>query len=160
LLEIPLCCVVHLPSAGLVTKGLQPDDSSSSLHKPLLGYTVAHAASDCSRVLAIMAGHICALPVWCDAQERHVLEQPAKSDMKVLTRVPPSYPQLARRMNVVGIVRVVAVVAPNGKIARTEAVGGSPLLAVAAVDAISKWKWIPASEETKEMIEIKFKPEH
>jgi len=63
-------------------------------------------------------------------------------------------------MNVVGTVRVVVVVAANGKVARTEVVGGSPLLAVAAVDAISKWKWIPASEETKEMIEIKFKPEH
>jgi TonB family protein len=111
-------------------------------------------------LLAIVAGLICTFPAWCGAQERQIEQQPTESNRRVLTRVLPSYPELARRMNVVGTVRVVAVVAQNGKVACTELVGGSPPLVIAAVDAISKWKWVPAPEETKETIEIKFKPEH
>jgi hypothetical protein len=37
-------------------------------------------------------------------------------------------------------------------------VGGSPVLAKAAVDAIEKWKWAPGPQETKELIELNFHP--
>jgi hypothetical protein len=36
--------------------------------------------------------------------------------------------------------------------------GGSPVLVKAAVDAIEKWKWAPAPQETKELIELTFQP--
>jgi membrane protein involved in colicin uptake len=53
---------------------------------------------------------------------------------------------------------VEVVVAPNGKVKSTHVIGGSPLLAKAAVDAIEKWKWVPAPQETKELIELNFHP--
>jgi membrane protein involved in colicin uptake len=50
------------------------------------------------------------------------------------------------------------VVAPNGKAKFTQVIGGNPLLAKAAVDAIEKWKWVPAAQETKELVELNFHP--
>ena len=65
---------------------------------------------------------------------------------------------LARGMNLQGSVRVEAVVAPDGSAKTVKIKGGHPLLAQAAHDAIQKWKWAPASNETRELIEVKFIP--
>ena len=61
-------------------------------------------------------------------------------------------------MQISGTVRVEAVITPNGKVKFTQVVGGSPVLAKAAVDAIEKWRWAPAPQETKELIELSFHP--
>jgi hypothetical protein len=37
-------------------------------------------------------------------------------------------------------------------------IGGNPLLAKAAVDAIEQWKWVPAAQKTKELVELNFHP--
>jgi hypothetical protein len=50
------------------------------------------------------------------------------------------------------------VVTPSGKAKFTQVIGGNPLLAKAAIDAIEKWKWAPAPQETKELIELIFHP--
>jgi TonB family protein len=104
-------------------------------------------------VFAVAAGCIPALSVKCSGQEQQQIE----NKRKVMNRVAPAYPELAKKMNVIGAVRVVAVVAPNGRVLRTEVVGGSPVLLKAAEDAISKWKWAASPEETKELVEIRFK---
>ena len=85
-------------------------------------------------------------------------EQSGPPERKVVNKVIPNYPELARRMQIVGTVRVEAVVAPNGKVKLTKVVGGSPVLAEAAVYAIEKWRWAPATDESKELIELRFHP--
>jgi TonB family protein len=77
---------------------------------------------------------------------------------KIVSKVVPAYPELARKMQISGTVRVEAVVAPNGKLKFTTVLGGSPVLAAAAVDAIDKWKWAPAPQESREIIELNFHP--
>jgi TonB family protein len=77
---------------------------------------------------------------------------------RIVNRVAPEYPRTARDMNLGGIVRVEAVVATNGNVKSVEIRGGHPLLAVAAVGAVSKWKWEPATHETREPVELKFNP--
>jgi TonB family protein len=77
---------------------------------------------------------------------------------KVQHRVVPVYPELARKMQLRGTVRVEAVVAPNGTVRSTEVKGGSPVLATAALDAITKWTWAAAPHETTELIELNFHP--
>jgi TonB family protein len=77
---------------------------------------------------------------------------------RIVNRVAPEYPRTARDMNLGGIVRVEAVVATNGSVKSVEIRGGHPLLAVAAVGAVSKWKWEPATHETREPVELKFNP--
>jgi TonB family protein len=76
----------------------------------------------------------------------------------IVERVAPVYPDLARRAQIHGTVRVGVVVAPSGKVKFTQVIGGNPLLAKAAVDAIEKWKWVPAAQETKELVELNFHP--
>jgi TonB family protein len=77
---------------------------------------------------------------------------------KVVTRVPPQYPSLARNMQIKGSVKVEAVVSPNGTVKSVEVRGGHPVLAQSALNAVRQWKWEPAPRETHEVIEIKFTP--
>lgn len=76
---------------------------------------------------------------------------------KVVRKVQPDYPQDAKRMNLGGTVKLVAVVAPNGSVRKVEQVGGSPLLVRAAQAAVAQWKYEAGTEST-ETIEIHFKP--
>ena len=78
---------------------------------------------------------------------------------KVVSRVVPVYPELARRMNLQGTVKIRVTVAPNGTVKSTEPVGGSPLLVKAAENAIYKWRWIPAKQESSHLVELRFHPE-
>ena len=77
---------------------------------------------------------------------------------KVKVRVSPTYPELARRMSISGVVKVQVVVAPNGTVKTTKIVGGHPLLVNAAVEAMKKWKYETAPEETTGIVEFKFDP--
>ncbi len=86
-------------------------------------------------------------------------QQAEAGSRRLLTRVVPQYPSLARSMHIEGTVKVLAVVAPNGRTTSTKVIGGHPLLAKSAVEAIEKWKWAPAPEETKEPIELRFHQE-
>ena len=78
---------------------------------------------------------------------------------KVKSKVAPVYPDIARRMNITGTVRLVVVVSSKGTVKSTKLVGGHPVLVRAAQDAIYKWKWAPASHETREPIEVRFDPQ-
>ncbi|HEY6308394.1 MAG TPA: energy transducer TonB [Candidatus Angelobacter sp.] len=75
---------------------------------------------------------------------------------KPKTKVAPAYPELARRMNITGVVKVLVVVAPNGSLKDTKVLGGNPLLVNAATDALKKWKFEPADTESSGTIEFKF----
>jgi len=59
-------------------------------------------------------------------------------------------------MNIQGVVKVEAQVAPNGTVKSVTVKGGHPMLAQAAVTAVGHWKFEPAPHESKELIEIKF----
>lgn len=77
---------------------------------------------------------------------------------RVMVRVTPTYPELARRTNFSGIVKLDVLIAPDGKVKSTEVVGGNPILVQAAVEAVRKWKYEPSAEETRERIELRFAP--
>lgn len=89
---------------------------------------------------------------------------PAQQDQtdgnrKIVNRVTPQYPSIARAMNLKGNVKAEAVVAPNGVVKYVEVKGGHPVLVQAAQNAIYKWKWAPATHETREPIEVRFDPQ-
>ncbi len=75
---------------------------------------------------------------------------------KVKSRVAPAYPELAKRMNVIGKVKIEVIVAPDGHVKSTRAVGGHPLLVQACQDAVKEWKFVPAAEETTQIVEFDF----
>jgi TonB family protein len=103
-------------------------------------------------VVALSLGVIAFSPTRSLAQEQ------SETTRKIVSKVTPVYPELASKMQIRGTVKVEVVVSPNGKVKFTQVMGGSPLLAKAAVDAIEKWKWGPAPQETKELIELNFHP--
>jgi TonB family protein len=74
------------------------------------------------------------------------------------TRVQPEYPELARKMNITGTVKVQVVVSPNGTVKDAKVVGGHPVLAGAALDAVRKWRFEPASGESTGVVDFKFEP--
>jgi len=82
-----------------------------------------------------------------------------EASRKVIRRVEPSYPEMAKKVNLVGTVKMMAVVAPDGNVKTVEVLGGSPILVQSAQYAVLKWKFAAASAESKELIEIHFRPE-
>jgi TonB family protein len=85
-------------------------------------------------------------------------DQP-ETKRKIITRVIPAYPNLARKMSLAGSVKIEAVVLPNGSVKSTQTLGGHPILVQAAVGAVDKSKWEAAPHETKEIIIFNFHPE-
>jgi protein TonB len=78
------------------------------------------------------------------------------SDRKVTLRVAPDYPDLAKKMHIHGVVKVEAVVRPNGSVKSERVLGGNPVLVNAAIDAVGKWKFEAAQTETTEVVQLKF----
>ena len=79
-----------------------------------------------------------------------------ESKRKAKTKTAPQYPDLARRMNVAGKVKIEVVIAPDGHVKSTRVVGGHPLLAQACQDAVKEWKFVPGPEESTQVAECEF----
>jgi TonB family protein len=101
-------------------------------------------------VVAVVAG-TGSLGVQAQDSENEVVRR-AKS------RVQPTYPELARKMNITGTVKVQVVVAPNGTVKDAKIVGGHPVLANAALEAVKKWRFEPAAGESTGVVDFKFEP--
>ena len=83
-------------------------------------------------------------------------QEASESSRKVLNRVSPECPEIARRMRIAGVVKAEVLVTANGTVKNIAIKGGHPLLAKAAQMAILKWKWEPTPHETRELLEIRF----
>ena len=81
---------------------------------------------------------------------------PSEILRRVKTRVQPDYPELARRMNIAGTVKVEVVVAANGSVKDAKVIGGHPVLANAALEAVKKWRFEPAALESSGVVDFKF----
>jgi TonB family protein len=105
------------------------------------------------KIAAVMAGMIVMTTSLAMAQSTPA---PSVSDRRIVSRVAPVYPDLAKRMHIHGIVRIQATVKPNGAVKSTRVLGGNPVLVDAAVDAVGKWKFEPAQAETTEVLQVTF----
>jgi TonB family protein len=76
----------------------------------------------------------------------------------VVTRVPPIYPELARRMHVGGKVILLVTVQANGTVSAPKVESGHALLTSAAEDAVRRWHFAPNSDASETEIEIDFNP--
>jgi TonB family protein len=78
------------------------------------------------------------------------------AERAVKQRVAPTYPELAKRLRIAGVVRVSATVAPSGAVTATKIVSGNQMLSGAAEDAVHKWKFVAAPEESTVEVEVNF----
>lgn len=85
-------------------------------------------------------------------------DSPSSTSRKIVNEVAPSYPVLASKLNLSGTVKLMITVAPNGTPKSVAVVGGHPVLVPAAESAIYKWRWAPAKDESKEIVEMRFQP--
>jgi TonB family protein len=94
-----------------------------------------------------------------------VAATPAKAESieiqprKVADKVMPSYPEIARTMNLSGVVVVDMTVNKDGSIAKAEAMSGNAVLRNSALFASKRWKFEPASQETKYRVAYEFRNE-
>jgi len=88
-------------------------------------------------------------PLPCQAQD-------SIGKRKIVEQVAPAYPALARNLALEGIVKVDALVAPDGSVKTVEIKAGHPVLVQAAANAVRRWRWEPAAHESHELVEVRF----
>jgi TonB family protein len=76
----------------------------------------------------------------------------------VVTKITPTYPELARRMHVSGTVIIRLVILPNGSVSEAHIQSGHPLLQEAAQQAVIQWRFAPGPDTTSQDINIVFSP--
>ena len=78
----------------------------------------------------------------------------SKRRVKVMGK--PQYPDLAKKLNLTGVVKIEVIIGTDGKVKRTRVVGGHPVLASEAEKAAMQSEFEPGPKETSEIIEFKF----
>jgi protein TonB len=62
---------------------------------------------------------------------------------KLIRKVIPEYPPLAKAARISGVVHLIGIIAKDGTIRNLQLVGGHPMLAHAAVEAVEQWVYEP-----------------
>ena len=74
----------------------------------------------------------------------------------VKSRVPPVYPEIAKRMRITGEVQLEVTVNAQGKVTDVKAVKGNHMLEVAAEDAVRQWKFESGDGDSVVSVAINF----
>ncbi len=99
-----------------------------------------------------IAALTCIRPLAAQTRDQTTVER------KVVNRVEPDYPETLKRLYIGGVVKVEAVVLPNGTVESTQLLGGSPVLGQAAMKAIKQWKYAPTGSKEKLVVQMEFDP--
>src|SRR6478736_7266023 len=75
--------------------------------------------------------------------------QAQSATRKLKVSVPPEYPELARKMNIQGVARVLLTVSSDGRVVGVKELGGNPVLVAALAQAVRKWKYESADRESE-----------
>ncbi|HEX6802654.1 MAG TPA: TonB family protein [Terriglobales bacterium] len=79
-----------------------------------------------------------------------------RQDRALKFQATPTYPEIAKRMQLKGVVQLMITVRADGKVTDVVIIGGHPLLASAAVQAVTQWRFEPAARESIETVRISF----
>jgi TonB family protein len=80
------------------------------------------------------------------------------SSRKLRSKVAPTYPELAKKLGIAGLVRLEVLVLTDGTVKTVTVKGGNPVLAEAAEKALHKWRYVAGEQETI-AVEVNFRPE-
>jgi TonB family protein len=84
------------------------------------------------------------------------LQTSGQEARKILSNPQPAYPELARRMNLTGVVKVELTVGAGGEIKESKILGGHPILVDATLKALRSWRYERAKSDSKVQLEFKF----
>lgn len=82
----------------------------------------------------------------------------SESNRKIVNKVVPPYPAMARHMRLTGTVKLEVLVLANGKVKSIQVKGGNPLLVQAAQNAARECKWTKSDHDSMEPLEFRFMP--
>jgi TonB family protein len=82
----------------------------------------------------------------------------AQEGRKALSNPAPTYPEVAKKLRLVGTVKVQIVIAGDGRIKEKTFIGGHPVLVNAVEETLKNWKYAPGSGETTTQLEFNFHP--
>jgi TonB family protein len=80
----------------------------------------------------------------------------AADDRAVKSRVPPVYPEIAKRMKITGEVVLSVTVNAEGKVTNVKKVSGNNMLSIAAQDAVNKWRFEPGAGDSTVEVTLNF----
>ena len=83
-------------------------------------------------------------------------QKSTKTGRKVISDVKPVYPPTLKSMHIEGLVRLTAIVLPNGSVVAVEVKGGNPILVENAVKAVKAWRYAPGPNQTEEEVVLNF----
>ncbi len=134
-------------SAGTNPRPLQPAAEFTVDAPPSLGSDIGIGGS--TNMLGRFIPNVVAAPPPKPALE---IEKPAGSPLsvggdvqmaKLVRKVIPEYPLLARSARISGVVRLIGIVGKDGAIRNLQLVSGHPMLARAALEAVRQWIYKP-----------------
>ena len=80
----------------------------------------------------------------------------AADERAVKSRVPPVYPEIAKRMKISGMVTVEVKVDADGKVSEVKTLSGNHVLSAAAEEAVRHWKFEPGAGQSTISVSINF----
>lgn len=111
---------------------------------------------EAKRALAVCLFAVTALVIGGTVSLRAQVADYSETKRKIKMLVRPQYPELAKKLNLVGAVKIEVTIGTDGKVKRTHVLGGHPVLATEAEKAVSQSEFEPGPKETTEVIEFKF----
>jgi TonB family protein len=106
-----------------------------------------------SLALSTLGLMICMTVVFVPAS---LAQKSTKTGRKVVSDVKPVYPPTLKNMHIEGLVRLTAIVLPNGSVVAVEVKGGNPILVENAVKAVKVWRYAPGPNQTEEEVVLNF----
>ena len=82
----------------------------------------------------------------------------AQDGRKVVSNPVPAYPDVAKRMHLIGTVKVQVVIGADGRIKEKHFIGGHPILVNAVEETLKDWKYATGGGETTTQLEFNFHP--
>src|ERR1700738_990807 len=80
----------------------------------------------------------------------------AQTERKLTHREEPDYPEIAKKMNLHGTVKLKVWISPDGTVRRLEYVGGHPVLAESALKAGRGGEYEADTKESNIIVGLKF----
>jgi TonB family protein len=120
-------------------------------------YMIAHFVNRALRPLTPIFFFLIAALLWNTLVASPAFSQTAQTQSgtrKAKSSPPPEYPELARKMKIEGIARVLLTVNSDGTVVKVKDLGGNPVLVDALAQAARKWKYEPAERESD--IEVRY----
>lgn len=82
--------------------------------------------------------------------------QGAEGQRAIVHSEDPQYPEVAKKMGLHGSVKLRIWITPEGTVRKVEYLGGHPVLAESALEAVKNWKYAPANQESETIVQLKF----